>query len=295
MSYTPIDLAALPPPNSIEPLDFETILAASKARLIEIAPELAQVLQLESGIESKILELWAYIELIQRARVNDSIRAVHLASASGADLDALAAIYDVQRLTVLPADPESVPPVAAVMESDTALRLRTQMALEGLAAAGPIGAYEVHARAADGRVRDVAVTSPAPGTVLVSVLSHEDDGVASYGLLDIVRAALGDDVRPLCDHVIVARCGMADYSIVADLTVVPGPAGEVAMQAARDAASRYVEAAFAVGQVVRRSAIYAALHQAGVTQVELWQPTDDVLTTATEAPRCAGVLLEWTR
>ena len=46
----------------------------------------------------------------------------------GGDLDQLAANYNVKRLTVTPADDDAVPPVAAVMESDEALRLRVPAA-----------------------------------------------------------------------------------------------------------------------------------------------------------------------
>lgn len=58
----------------------------------------------------------------------------------------------MQRLTVTPANPDAVPPVDAVMESDDALRVRVPEAFESLSVAGPTAAYEFHARSADGRV-----------------------------------------------------------------------------------------------------------------------------------------------
>ena len=44
--------------------------------------------------------------------------------------------------------------------------------------AGPTGAYEFHALSADGDVKDAAATSPAPGEVVVTVLSRTGDGAA---------------------------------------------------------------------------------------------------------------------
>ena len=96
----------------------------------------------------------------------------------GSDLDQLAANYNVKRLTVTPADNDAVPPVAAVMESDEALRLRVPAAFEGLSVAGPTAAYEFHAQSADGRVADASATSPAPAEVVLTVLSREGDGTA---------------------------------------------------------------------------------------------------------------------
>ena len=91
------DLATLPAPQIIEPLDFEQILADLKADILDRAPELAEVLALESDPIVKLLEACAYRELLYRARVNDAARAHLLAFATGGDLDHLAAQYGVTR------------------------------------------------------------------------------------------------------------------------------------------------------------------------------------------------------
>ena len=58
------------------------------------------------------------------------------------------------------------------MESDTALRYRIQLSLEGYSTAGPVGAYVFHGLSADGRVKDISADSPSPGQVLITVLSQ---------------------------------------------------------------------------------------------------------------------------
>jgi len=105
-----IDLSQLPPPNVIEPIDFETILAARKARLLELTPEasrpaMAATLALESEPITIVLQENAYRELVLRQRINEASQALMLAYSTGTDLDQLAANYEVKRLVVSPGRP----------------------------------------------------------------------------------------------------------------------------------------------------------------------------------------------
>lgn len=290
MTFDAVNLSQLSPPDVIEALDFETILAEMKAELIRLMPELAEVLALESEPVVKILEVAAYREVLVRARVNDASRAVQLATATGTDLEHLAALLGVERLTVTPADPAAIPPVAAVMEDDGSLRLRTQLALEGFSTAGPRGAYEFHARGASALVADVAIASPAPGQVQVTVLSHSGDGSADQPLLDAVAEALTDErVRPLCDTVIVQSATLTAYQIEAALTVAPGPDSEVVRARSEAAVTAYAAAARQIGQPVTLSGLYAALHGTGVLRVDLTQPLAEVDPGAAGVANCTAI------
>ena len=141
-----IDLNQLPAPDVVEELDFETILAERKATLVSLYPEaeqaaIARTLTLESEPLVKLLEENAYREVMWRQRVNEAARAVMLPYAAGSDLDVLAANNNTARLVITPANDNAIPPVPAVMESDSDFRLRTQQAFEGLSVAGPTGDY----------------------------------------------------------------------------------------------------------------------------------------------------------
>ncbi|EAN8733879.1 hypothetical protein HNE72_003817 [Salmonella enterica] len=176
-----IDLSQLPAPQIVDVPDFETLLAERKAEFVALHPKdeqeaVIRTLDLESEPVTKLLQENAYRELLLRQRINEAAQAVMVAYAMGGDLDQIAANYNVKRLMVTPADNDAVPPVAAVMESDEALRLRVPAAFEGLSVAGPTAAYEFHARSADGRVADASATSPAPAEVVLTVLSREGDG-----------------------------------------------------------------------------------------------------------------------
>lgn len=286
--FSAIDLSQLPPPDVIETLDYDVVLSDALERMAALLPDVTEALALESEPLRKLIELISYLVLLLRARINDAARATMLATATGADLDNLAALLGVERLVVTPAT-DSAP---AVMEGDTALRARAQLAPEAYTTAGSVGAYEYHARSADARVADVSVTTPEPGAVLVTVLGVDGDGAPPADLLAAVQAALSaEEVRPLCDNVIVAAPQLVGYSVDAELIVGTGPDAGVVLAAAEAAAAAYVASTRRLGATVAVSGLMASLHQAGVRRVVLSQPTADVVCAATEAPHCTGLMV----
>jgi len=292
-----IDLNQLPAPDVVEELDYETILAERKATLISLYPAeeqaaIARTLALESEPLVKLLEENAYREVMWRQRVNEAARAVMLPYATGSDLDVLATNNNTARLVITPADDSAIPPVPAVMESDSDLRLRTQQAFEGLSVAGPTGAYEYHGRSADGRVSDISVESPSPASVTITVLSRENEGKADAGLLAVVEQALNaESVRPVGDRVTVQAAEIVPYAVNATLFFYPGPEAGPIRDAAAQKLQRYVTAQHRLGRDIRLSAIYAALHVEGVQRVELSEPTADITLGKHQASWCTGYTL----
>lgn len=289
-----IDLSQLPAPDVVETLDYETLLAERKATLISLYPAdqqeaVARTLSLESEPIVKLLQENAYREVILRQRINEAAKANMVAWSSGADLDQLGANNGVVRLTLTPADNSAIPPVAAVMESDDDFRLRVASAFEGLSVAGPTGAYEFHAKSADGRVSDATAISPSPACVTVTVLSGEGDGVAAADLLAVVDAALNDeDVRPVADRLTVQSATIVNYSVDAVLYIYPGPEAEPVRAAAEAKLRAFVSAQRRLGRDIRQSALYAALHVEGVQRVQLNAPAQDVVLDKTQAGYCTG-------
>ncbi|MBV0841357.1 baseplate assembly protein [Serratia liquefaciens] len=287
-----IDLSQLPAPGVIESLDFESIFSERKAWFISLFPvdkqeSVRRTLQFESEPVVKLLQENAYREVLLRQRVNEAAQAVMLGYAAGSDLDQLGGNYNVARLVITPADDSTLPPVAAVMESDSDFRVRIQQAFEGLSVAGSVGAYQFHGRSADGRVADVSVTSPTPASVTVSVLSREGDGTASPELIAIVEAALNaEDVRPVADRVTVQSAAIVSYEIDAVLYLFPGPEAEPVRQASEQKLKAYIGTQHRLGRDIRLSAIYAALHVEGVQRVELKSPAADIVLDETQASNC---------
>lgn len=288
--FTAINLAQVAPPDVIEPLDFEQILAAMLADLLERAPELDA--QVESEPFMKLLEVCAYRELQLRARINDAARAVMLPYSTGTDLDNLGALFGVERLLLSPAVPTAIPPMAAVYESDSDFRYRIQLSLEGLSTAGPEGAYIFHALSADGQVLDASAISPTPGEVLITVLSRQGSGVPDATLLATVLAKLSDEsVRPLTDYVQVQAATIAQYQVTATLYFYAGPDREVVMANARAALEAYTNSQHRLGLDVTLSGIYAALHQPGVQRVDLASPTANLVVNRQSASYCTAINL----
>lgn len=291
-AFSAIDLSQLAPPDVVETLDYEAVLAAMKADLASYAPELAGALTLESDPLVKLLEICAYRETLLRARINDASRAVMLATSTGADLEHLAAFFGVSRQTVTEADPDADPPIAAVLETDARLRARTQLALEGYSAAGPVGAYVFHSMSASPLVKDVGISSPLPGQVLVTLLSASADGTADGALQIAVSNALSaDDVRPLTDQVLVQSATITEYTIEASLTTYSGPSADTVLAAALAAAQTYADTHHRLGHDITLSGLFAALHQPGVQNVAITSPAADIVMGADAAAYCTDIIL----
>lgn len=287
-----IDLSQLPPPQIVDVPDFENLLAERKAAFIALYPEeereaVVRTLAFESEPIVKLLEESTYRELLLRQRINEAALAGMVAFASRHDLEQLAANNNVKRLTISPADDTQIPPVPAVMESDSDLRQRIPAAFEGMSVAGPAGAYEFHAMSADGRVADASAYSPTPSEVVIAVLSREGNGHAPDDLVQAVSRALNaESVRPVADRVRVISADIVNYQLDAVLYVYPGPAKEPILAAAKAQLTAYINEQRRLGRDIRLSAIYAALHVQGVQRVELREPLADVVLDKTQAAYC---------
>ncbi|HHV8620007.1 TPA: baseplate assembly protein [Escherichia coli] len=291
-SYDVINLSDLPVPDAIVVPDASVIFGAWLARLRKLDPEFDALV--ESDPAYKQGEVTAFQLTLAFQRVNDAVRAVFLASAQKADLDQIGAAFNVERMEIVPANPDTVPPTDAVMEEDDAFRERIQLSWSQLNTAGARNAYRFHARSADENVLDADAYGPEEhgraGEVDVYVLSREGNGTASEALLDAVSARLNaDEIRPLTDFVTVKSAIINDYSVTAELEIPDGPdAGEV-LENAKNTLLSYTRLANRINGMVPLSAIYAALQQTGVARVILSSPRADIEPATGTAPRCAAV------
>jgi len=284
-SATVIDFSTFPPPDALETLDYETLLAEAIAQFMaqwnaERAKRPAlpafETIDLESEPVRKVLETHAYLLLQTRQRVNDAVRSTMVATAAGADLENLALFYGVVRVEG---------------EDDTSLRGRVILAPEGFSTAGPVGAYQFHAISADPTaIKDVSVLNPRPGQVQLVVQAREGNGQAPAPLLSKVLAAVNrDEVVPHTDMVSVVSVKVRTYAIDAGLILYPGPDANVVLAAARAAAMAYAKAVSRIGQDVTISGLYAALQQPGVQRVNLRSPLATMTISDSEASYCTAV------
>ncbi len=278
-----VDLSALPAPVLVAQPDFETRLAAKLARLIEQMPTFSALV--ESDPAMLLLEADTYDEVVLAQAVNDAARGLLLAFATGVNLDHLAALFGVKRLIITPANTTA----SAVMESDTALRQRVQLAPHAFSVAGPELAYVFHARSAHGDVIDATAVSPSPGEVVVTVLASTGNGIPSPSVLQAVRNSLNGPIRPLTDHVTVQAAELVDFSINARLYVFAGPDQNLILQTALASLSAYLADTRRLGRDIARSAQIAALHVGNVQRVELIAPAQDIVISPSQAANPASI------
>ena len=319
-----IDLSLLPPPDVVETLDFEAVyqdvLSVFRAHMGDQWTAL-----LESDPVVKLMEVVAYREVLMRARVNAAAKASLLAYAADKDLDNRAADYGVERLTIRAADPDAVPPVAAVMESDEALRYRTRLSLEALSVAGSSGSYEYHALSASPEVVNVSVdsprfsgvalsaavkaqlppgaivvacdydaglASPLPGDVSLAILPSPVSTTPPVLLVATVQAALSaESVRPITDRPRVQAGAPTDFKVQAVLYVEAGPDPAVVKALSLKSLNAAIAEARRLEGQLPLSAIYAALHVTGMSQVDLVQPPAGIVCDKRHYPNCTSVSL----
>lgn len=140
-----INTSLLPPPNAIEPLDFQTLYDAYRNRLLTqwdteranngALPEY-NVAYLETDPAGIVGEAWSYLRLLDRQRVNDAFRSLLAAFASGADLDAIASNRNIERLVIVPETADT----PAIMEGDAALLRRYLLSFDK-PSSGSVGRY----------------------------------------------------------------------------------------------------------------------------------------------------------
>ncbi|MDD9245219.1 baseplate J/gp47 family protein [Enterobacter soli] len=291
-SYDVINLSALAVPDAIVVPDAADIFSRWLARLRELDPEFDALV--ESDPAYKQGEINAYQLTLAFQRVNDAVRAVFLASARGSDLDQLGAAFNVSRLVTDPGDPNAVPPVEPVYESNDAFRERIQLSWAQLNTAGARNAYRFHAKSADNDVLDADAYGPEthnrPGEVDVYVLSRTGNGQAGLILIETVMNKLSaDEVRPLTDFVSVKSATVASYAVTAELDIPDGPDAQTVLENAINTLTSYTQLSHRINAIVPLSAIYASLQQPGVTRVKLNSPKADLEAAAGQAPWCSAI------
>lgn len=280
----PIDLSSLEAPDVVETVSYETILAAMLADLQ--ARDTSFTALVESDPAYKILEVAAYREVIIRQRVNDAAHQCMLAYATDTNLDQLAALFDVERLTLTEATDDK----EATLEADDDLRKRVLLALSSASTAGPTDAYKYWALQVE-EVKDVLVSSPNPCEVQVVIMGRTGDGSVDSAVISAVMQQLSADcVRPLTDKVTVISVEAVNYAVAATIYIYDGPDSATVYKNAVASLTEYVNSR-KIGRNVPLSGVYAALSVAGVSRVVLSTPTADVSVSDSQVGYCAAITI----
>lgn len=301
-SYNAINLAGLPLPNVLEPIDFELevnrIRAELSAKFADDHP-IQAALSLESEPINKIIEVLAYRYVLKISEINRKARSLMLAFATGSDLDHIGVTYyRLERKLLQAEDKTAIPPKPAIYESDDDYRYRLALSVEAITRAGSAGSYEFHALSASSEVYSVAVHSPAPTEVDVYLVgkiegdvleqSGKTVGVSQKAVDDVYKALVADDVRPLTDLVRVRSATSKAFSIDAVVYVNKSISSPVVLNNALAVLRQYLIDSFKPATRIATSRIIGALDVAGVSRIELNEPTSDVLVGIGEVAHCTS-------
>lgn len=278
-----IDISLLPAPEAIETIDTEAIISALVADVtarLNAAGIAYDVGGLEADPVKIVLEAAAARETNLRARVNDAVKSNLVAYAAGANLDHLAAFYDVTRLDG---------------ETDAALRERVILTISGRSTAGPTDWYRAAARRASVRVKDARVYRVGTGPELrLSVLATDNFGEPDAALLEAVDLVIqSDSVRVISDRITVVPATSVTVNVAAEVWLLPTTPQSVF--AGLEAALRNALAAEGgLGFDVTPSWIVSKLHQqGGVQKVVLTSPMSGAVVDENSAAKFGTITLTY--
>lgn len=301
--FTPVDLSLYPISDIIEALDLESYLARDRAtfttnwearRVVNPSLPAVDTLLLESDPSSAVLEVGVYRETLLRGRINDRLRALTLAGATGRALDHIGITYYRTPRRVITEATESA---AAVMEDDDTYRQRLALAPESWSTAGPVGAYLFWALSASGDVLDVAAYSEDEGVCLaprIRVVILPRDGLSDEekaALIVTVKVALSRiRLRPMGDLVTVEFATQITFNVLAHLRIRQGASAAIVKAEAEKRILQYCSGrlrwigddiagpVWLIGRRMRQATIAAAAlgTDANVVEVDIPEPAADV-------------------
>lgn len=254
-----IDLTQLPPPNVVEELDFESLVAAHKQALLDRQPNLANVLNLESEPLVKQLEVFSYREMLLRQRINQAARSNLIAYAQDTDLDHKGAFYDLARLP---------------NENDDRYRQRIQYRISALAGNGTPEQYRLLAMTASQNVRDSNVYLITPG-VIGLVLWCVDSSLSIETEAEVTEALREPNAKPIGISVAVRVAAQKNIDITATLyrdEIAPSNIVQIARNALVDSLRSYAK----LGRNISNSWITSVLQQPGISRVAFINGQPDI-------------------
>lgn len=284
-----IDLANLPRPIVIEEIGFEPIVVDMQADLVQLFPQVAAILQLETSLLNKLIQVFAYREVLLRARMNDAARSLFLAYAQATDLDGLGANVGVKRLVLVPAQGGQ----PALMEDDLRFLRRIQLEAEnrsGGRLTGYVGGILTNFPDIIDAGAWVDRSNMMEPTVRIALMSATGDGTATPDQIEAVQEyVLRKDVRQATDIVSIRSVDVVPVSIDVVLHHKRGPDPAVARASAETALAAMVLGRRSPGRDLPLSAIAAASSVIGVERVSIASPAQDIFLEDWQLAKVTGI------
>lgn len=283
-----INLKELPTPDFFYEVDYEKELKQLQERFLKLNPGYENLL-LESDPINKLLQVYAYQNIILKTEVNEKLKQCLLSDSTGANLDNIAANSVTPRLPG---------------ESDESLRYRASIAPEGYTSAGPKGAYEFHSLAVSSDVMHAEVYAhmPIQGYVTVVLLSYSNEGKASEELRDKVWNYLSaEEVRPLLDEVHVEAAEFKDIDLKIKATYFAGANEDdvnsrilksLEYMSELNSTEKKAKFIFKPKEMLTLNQIHERSRVPGAQNIEILEPKIDVIPGLKESIRIASIEIE---
>lgn len=267
-----INLADLPLPPVLQPIDYEVLLADilsefqrrwEALRAANPALPAYDVGMLETDPVKITLESAAYIYMLTLGRVNDAAKALMLASAVGNDLVNFAADFALSKLPG---------------ETDEDFRQRRWLATEGYAAAGPEDAYRFFALSADPTIKEAMAVKGDDNRIDLVLLSRVGNGAVPSEIVTKVHEAISPATRrPLTDALYVRSADIVTAPVRALVTVPFGPDRNLVRTKALAGIQAYASKRHALGKLLRLDGIIGAAREGNTVEaVSVIEPAADV-------------------
>lgn len=279
MSAIPaISLSRLQFPDLTQAEDLEQIVASLEEHCAKVLaaslPDGSAPIDLKTPLIQAPLKTMGMREQRLIVRINAAARGVMLATASGSDLDHVAALHGAKRLEGLVAGSEELE-----LESDQRLRIRARLAMGALSQAGTEGLYRFHALSASPDIKDISVFASDQdlGKVHVCVLSRYERGGeldSDPAILEAVKDALRP-VQSVTDSVEVKWAAVYPYNVKATLILEPEAEPAQIQPKVLAAVTELIHDNHQLGKELLRDEFFAAMYQTGVAEVILEEPAID--------------------
>ena len=247
---------------------FADLMAARIAEMRGLMPEW-DTWMLRSDPINRICRHAAYGDLLYYQELNEGFRATLRDFATGKDLDAKAAEWDLTRYDG---------------ELDPSLSRRLDERMKGFAAMGGDSWYASNAfEAWPERVADVAVDGDGRGNIFVAILAKDNGGVADDALLARVNERLNAiGVRGTNDTPHARPAVIAQVDLTFDYWLLPDAPDDTAIRADKRLRMSF-EAERRLGWDFITDWAGAKLFVDGMRKVKITGPTDDISTAFNEA------------
>jgi phage-related baseplate assembly protein len=179
-------------------------------------------------------------------------------------------------------------------ETDEQLRERIRLAPSQYSSAGSRQSYLFYAKSANPGIKDVSVSSPIPGIVLIIPLADENE-IPEQVIMDIYTTCSAENVRPLTDTVIVSAPVKKDYEIEVNITLFTHADATSIQNQIIAALTQYTqENRKKLGRDIVRSHINKICRIDSVYDIEVVAPINNIVIEEGEFANCTQITVNIT-